>query len=309
MSENNDIQKVLVIGISSRALFELEHENRIFETEGLEAYARYQQEHEGMILQPGPAFPLVQSLVKLNDKIGDSLIEVIVISQNTPLNGMRIMHSSKFYNLQISRWAFSGGSPLAPILQAYEVDLYLSKSFANVQSALDTGIASAQLYDPPANFNPDSDELRIAFDGDAVLFSEEAEIIYKQKGLDAFIEHEKVFAEIPLPEGPFGRVLRTLSRINTLADKPVIRIAIITARGGPAHERVIHTLQQWCVKVDEAYFLNGLSKSSVLKAFNAHIFFDDQDCHVEPASEHVPAGRVPYYSSSPLSRPEKKEEK
>ncbi len=295
-----DLSETLVIGLSSRALFDLERENRIFEEEGLDAYARYQKENEARVLEPGTAFPLVEALLKLNDKLGEHIVEVVIMSQNNPQTGLRVMNSIDFYNLAITRAAFSGGEALGPFLEAYSVDLYLSKNPDDVQDAIDHGIASAQLYAPPEAFNPDADEIRIAFDGDAVLFSEDSEVIYKQQGLDAFLENEKVFAEVPLPEGPFGRVLRTLSKIKTLSDKPLVRIALVTARDRPAHERVILTLRSWGVTVDEAYFLGGLSKDKVLKAFNAHIFFDDQDKHAGPASEHVPSARVPYRKTSKL---------
>ncbi len=295
-----DLSETLVVGISSRALFNLERENAIFEKEGLEAYAAYQKENENRVLEPGTAFPLVESLLKLNEKLNEHIVEVVILSQNNPQTGLRIMNSIDFYNLPITRAAFSGGAPLSPFLSAYSVDLYLSKNPHEVQDAVDYGVAAAQLYEPPEGFNPDSGEIRIAFDGDAVLFSDESEVIYKQQGLDAFLENEKVFADIPLPEGPFGRVLKTLSRIKSLSKDPLVRIALITSRDSPAHERVILTLRQWGVMVDEAHFLGGIPKDEVLKAFNAHIFFDDQDVHAGPASEHVPSARVPYRSSSEL---------
>ncbi|MCG8452691.1 MAG: 5'-nucleotidase [Spirochaetales bacterium] len=295
-----NLENTLVIGISSRALFDLERENSIFENEGLNAYAQYQRENEKRVLEPGTAFPLVEALLKLNDKLGEHMVEVVIMSQNNPQTGLRVMNSIDFYNLAITRAAFSGGESLGPFLSAYSVDLYLSKNLEDVQDAIDHGIAAAQLYAPPGGFNPDADEIRIAFDGDAVLFSEDSEVIFKQQGLDAFLEHEKVFASLPLPEGPFGRVLKTLSRIKSLSDKPLVRIALVTARDRPAHERVILTLRSWGVEVDEAHFLGGLPKNEVLRAFNAHIFFDDQDKHAGPASEHVPSARVPYKTSSEL---------
>ncbi len=295
-----DLTDTLVIGMSSRALFDLEKENTIFEEKGLNAYTEFQQDNEKRVLEPGTAFPLAEALLKLNEKLGEHLVEVVIMSQNNPQTGLRVMNSIDFYNLAITRAAFSGGQPLGPFMEAYSVDLFLSKSSADVQDASDHGIAAAQLYAPPEAFNPDADEIRIAFDGDAVIFSEESEIIYKQQGLDAFLENEKVFAEVPLPEGPFGRVLKTLSRIKNLSEEELVRIALVTARDGPAHERVILTLRSWGVTVDEAYFLGGLKKDQVLKAFNAHIFFDDQDKHAGPASEHVPSARVPYKSSSKL---------
>jgi len=295
-----DIGDALVIAISSRALFELERENRIFEDEGLKVYADFQKNNESNILEPGPAFPLVEAFLKLNDRVGEHLVEVVIMSQNNPQTGVRVMNSIDYYKLGISRAAFSGGQPLGPFLTAYNVDLLLSKNPQDVQDAADHSIAAALLYPPPENFNPDSDEIRIAFDGDAVLFSDEAEIIYKQQGLDAFLEHETIFAKHPLPEGPFGRVLKTLSRIKDQTKGDVIRIALITARDRFTHERVILTLRSWGVTVDEAYFLGGLPKKEILKAFNAHIFFDDQDRHAGPASEIVPSARVPYRRDSKL---------
>ena len=304
-----DLSGTLVIGISSRALFDLEKENDIFEEEGLKAYADFQKDNEARVLEPGTAFPLIEAFLKLNEKLGEHLVEVVIMSQNNPQTALRVMNSIDFYNLNITRAAFSGGQPLGPYLEAYSVDLYLSKNLNDVQDAVDHGIASAQLYAPPSAFNPDADEIRIAFDGDAVLFSEDSEVIFKQQGLDAFLEHEKVFADIPLPEGPFGRVLKTLSRIKSLSgsEEQLLRIALVTARDGPAHERVILTLRSWGVTVDEAYFLGGLSKNQVLKAFNAHIFFDDQDKHAGPASEVVPSARVPYKTNSKLFEKENPE--
>ena len=296
-----DLSDTLVIAISSRALFDLERENEIFEKQGLDAYAKYQKENEARVLEPGNGFALIEAFLKLNEKLGEHLVEVVIMSQNNPQTGLRIMNSIDFYNLGITRAAFSGGEPLGPYLEAYSVDLYLSKNSEDVQDAVDHGIAAAQIYEPPEFFNPDTDEIRIAFDGDAVIFSEDSEVIFQQQGLDAFLEHEKVFASIPLPEGPFGRVLKTLSKIKKLSpDKPLIRIALVTARDRPAHERVILTLRSWGVEVDEAYFLGGLSKSKVLKAFNAHIFFDDQEKHTDGASEYVPSARVPHKTGSPL---------
>jgi len=306
-----DLSETLVIAVSSRALFDLEKENRIFEKEGLEAYTRYQKENEARLLEPGTSFPLIEAFLKLNEKLGEHLVEVVIMSQNNPQTGLRIMNSIDFYNLGITRAAFSGGEPIAPYLEAFSVDLYLSKNDDDVQEAVDHGIAAAQIYSLPEAFNPDTDEIRIAFDGDAVIFSEDSEVIFQQQGLDAFLEHEKVFASIPLPEGPFGKVLKTLSRIKKLSppEKPLIRIALVTARDRPAHERVILTLRSWGVDVDEAYFLGGLSKSHVLKAFNAHIFFDDQEKHTDGASEFVPSARVPHKTGSVLDNKEEKTDK
>lgn len=299
----------LIVGISSRSLFDLEMENKIFEEKGLAAYARHQIDNENRILEPGTAFSLVEALLRLNKKIGKDMVEVVIMSRNTPQTGLRIMNSVDFYNLRITRAAFLGGKPIAPILAAYGVNLYLSKNPSVVQDAADLGIATALLYKPPTAFNPDIDEIRIAFDGDAVIFSEDSELLFKEKGLEAFKETERKLAATPLPEGPFGRIFKILSHIKKLSpEHPLIRLALVTARDGPAHERVILTLRSWGVEVDEAYFLGGLPKDQIIKAFNAHIFFDDQDKYVGPASAHVPSGKVPYKSTSKLYESEKGED-
>ena len=304
-----DLKEKLVIGISSRALFDLEKENEIFESQGVEEYAKYQLEHENELLEKGTAYPLIEALLRLNQIFNDPIVEVIVMSRNTPETGLRIFNSINEYGLEIRRAAFTGGESIARYLQAFEVDLFLSKSEEDVQMAIDNGIAAAIIYNPPQDFDPKQDEIRIAFDADAVIFSEESERIYKEKGLEAFIENERANTNKPLPEGPFGKLLKTLSMIKEKEEKgsKYVKIAIVTARNSPAHKRVILTLREWGVKVDEAFFLGGVSKEKILKSFNAHIFFDDQEAHIEKSSMHIPSGRVPYKSDSPLTKREKEE--
>lgn len=286
----------LVIGISSRALFDLEYENQIFMEKGLEEYTRYEIEHENDILKPGTAFSLIQALLNLNTKFQKNIVEVIIISRNSPETGLRVFNSIDHLNLGIERAGFTGGEPIKKYLAAFHVDLFLSKNEQDVQDAIDAGFAAALIYNVPKDFTPDDQEIRIAFDGDAVIFSEESEEIYQRDGLEAFLEHEKANAEKALPDGPFAKLLRTLSTIKKEYPN-MLRIAIITARNNPAHKRVILTLRQWGVDIDEAFFLGGVEKKEILKAFNAHIFFDDQDAHLLPASSEIPSGRVPYKSS------------
>ncbi|MEM7773913.1 MAG: 5'-nucleotidase [Cyanobacteria bacterium P01_E01_bin.6] len=297
-----DLSRLLVIGISSRALFDLEKEAQIYEQHGLEAYIQYQLEHEDEILAPGTAFPLVNGLLALNAHNTDRLVEVIVMSRNSPDTGLRIFNSIKHYRLDITRAAFSGGEPLAPYLDAFEVDLFLSKSQSDVQSAIDVGVAAAFLYNPPETNPTDHDKVRIAFDADAVLFSEESETIYRTHGLEAFYEHERQKTDKLLPEGPFAKLLKTLSVMqNGLSpDDAPVRIAIVTARSSPGHERVIKTLRAWGVRVDATFFLGGVPKDKILKAFGAQIFFDDQEVHLGLASAVVPSGLVPYRTDSVL---------
>ncbi len=288
-----DLSNKLVVAISSRALFGLEKENVIFETEGLDAYATHQLKYEDETLEMGTAFPLVKALLSLNDKFEEPIVEVIVMSRNSPETGLRVFNSIDTHKLHIVRAAFTGGEDIARYLGAFDVDLFLSKNEEDVQNAINNGFAAALIYNVPEDYKPDETQIRIAFDADAVVFSDESEEIYQSHGLDAFLDHEKKNAKKDLPEGPFGKLLKTLSKIKE-KDQTLIKIAIVTARNSPAHKRVVYTLRNWGVKVDEAFFLGGVRKREVLKAFNAHIFFDDQDVHVKPASEVIPASRVPY---------------
>lgn len=301
-----DLSKYLVIGISSRALFDLEKENELFIREGLAAYSKYQVDNEDEVLGPGAAFPLVRALLNLNQLFGGKRkAEVIVMSRNSADTSLRIFNSIAHHRLDISRAALSSGAPLAPYLRAFDVDLFLSADETDVQAATDAGVAAGLIYCAPADLEVQIDQLRIAFDGDAVLFSEESERIYQIDGLEAFLAHEKENARKPLPEGPFAKLLKSLAFIQSEADpaQAPIRTALVTARNGPAHERVIRTLREWNVRIDEAFFLGGVPKAAVLQAFGAHIFFDDQHAHCDPASKVVPAARAMYPTRRP-STPE-----
>jgi len=299
-----DLSEVLVIGISSRALFDLEDANDLFEEEGLEAYRAHQLENEQKVLKKGTAFVLVEALLKLNKLSGKKLVEVIVMSRNSPDTGLRVFNSISEYGLEITRAAFSGGTSLSPYLNAFNVDLFLSKSDEDVQAAVDSGVAAASLYAPPQQESLETDKIRIAFDADAVIFSEESEHLFKTQGLEAFLEHEKTNANTPMKEGPFAKLLMTLSFLQKHFPKgeSPVRIAIVTARNSPAHERVVQTLRTWGVTVDEAFFLGGLSKDQILQAYQAHIFFDDQETHLKETSKLVPSGKVPYKTGSPLHK-------
>ena len=301
-----DLSEKLVVGVSSRALFNLETENEIFDKEGITAFRAYQLQNEDELLEPGTAFHLVQSLLQLNNQASQPVVEVVVMSRNSPETGVRVLNSIKNHHLEITRVAFSGGEPLAPYIDAFAVDLFLSKDDKDVQTVIDSNVcAAALIYAPPTSFNPNDNRVKIAFDADAVLFSDESEVRFKTEGMEAFHKHEGENENVPLNEGPFANLLKKLSKIRQfLPMKPELsplRIAIVTARNAPSHMRVIKTLRKWDVYVDEAYFMGGVSKDKVLKAFGAHIFFDDQDAHLESASKLVPSGKVPYKSGSALS--------
>lgn len=289
------LDDILVVGISSRALFDLEEENRIFEEQGLKAYSEYQKAHENDILRPGTAFPLVKALHNLNRK--ERLTEIIIMSKNSADTSMRIFNSIEHYGLDISRAALVGGAPIEPYLKPFRTDLFLSANEADVQEAINAGIAAARICTSEnlsINAGEEIDQIRIAFDGDAVLFSDEAERIYQRDGLDAFIEHERSNSRSPLKQGPFAKLLFTLSYLqnNFGDDKAPIKTALVTARSNQANARVIKTLEAWDIRIDEAFFLGGVEKSEVLDAFGAHIFFDDQDVHLERAASHVPSAKV-----------------
>lgn len=300
-----DLSEILVIGVSSRALFDLEGENALFDREGVEGFRRYQLAHEGDMLAPGTAFPLVQSLLQLNEHASKQIIEVVVMSRNSPETGVRVLRSIRHYGLPITRWAFSGGEDLAPFIDAYDVDLFLSRDERDVQWVIDhTSCAAAVIFDPPEGYLPEKNRVKFAFDADAVVFSESSEQIFKEKGIEAFHQHEETNEDVPLDDGPFADLIRKLSKIQEFLpmsiERSPLRIAIVTARNAPSHMRVIKTLRHWGVYVDEAYFMGGLSKDKVLKAFGAHIFFDDQESHLRESRKVVPSGRVLYKSNSPL---------
>lgn len=267
----------LVVGISSRALFDLEEENKIFEAEGLAAYSKYQLSHENDILKPGTAFPLIRALHKLNSE-GKYLTEIIIMSKNSADTSLRIFNSIKYYGLNISRAALVGGAPIAPYLNAFRTDLFLSANEEDVQEAINANVAAGIICshsELPIDPDKEIEQIRIAFDGDAVIFSDESEKIYQSEGLEAFAEHEQLNAQKPLPEGPFAKLLKTISIIQRGFKGEIvpIRTALVTARNAPAHERVIRTLRAWDIRIDEAFFLGGIEKSEVLKAFGANIFF------------------------------------
>jgi 5'-nucleotidase len=307
-----DFSKILVVGVSSRALFDLEEEEKIFREKNVRGFREYQLANEEKLLEKGTAFPLVEALLKLNRHVDKNtpIVEVVIMSKNSPETGVRILKAIEHYKLPISRLAFSAGEPLAPFINAFNVDLFLSKDKTDVQKIIDaSNCATALVYDPPKNFKPETDRVKFAFDADAVVFSEESEKIYKEKGMDAFHKHEKENEDVALNDGPFAELLRKLSYIQDFlpVEKELspLRIAIVTARNAPSHMRVIKTLRKWNVYVDEAYFMGGWPKAPVLEAIGTHIFFDDQESHLSDSKMKVPCGKVLYKTNSVLKNYEK----
>jgi len=285
----------LIVAISSRALFDLDESHAVFETQGLEAYAEYQISRENEILQPGEAFQLVRKLLALNSGVPRHHgVEVILVSRNSADSGLRIFNSIEHHGLDIQRAVFTNGASPFRYMKAIGTGLFLSGHAEDVRQALQAGFASAMIL-PGAKHRPDGEQLRIAFDGDAVLFSDEAEKVYQAEGLEAFSAQEKQRAETPLPEGPFKPLMVALQHIQSaypIEGNP-IRTALVTARSAPAHKRVILTLRKWGIRIDEALFLGGRPKGPFLEAFGADIFFDDQQVHCDSARQHVATAHVP----------------
>lgn len=286
----------LVIAISSRALFNLDASHEVYEKDGLEAYSRYQIEREEEPLERGEAFPMVQKLLRVNQLLGgEQRVEVILLSRNSADTGLRIFNSVQHYELQIQRAAFCGGESPYRYISAFGAHLFLSTEPEDVRNALDHGVAAANLVSRRGG-SSDSEQLRFAFDGDAVLFSDEAERVYKSEGLEAFQDSEQASAHQPLSGGPFKPFLAALQKLQREfpATESPIRTALVTARSAPAHERVIRTLRAWQIRIDESIFLGGLDKGEFLRAYQADVFFDDQEAHCEDASSHVATGHVPH---------------
>ena len=287
----------LVIAISSRALFDLEEENQIFEKDGLDAYYKYQLENEDKSLKKGTGYRLVENILKINSFFSsdERQVEVIILSKNNAATSLRITNAINDLKLDIIRSAWTSGTNISNYLKAFKVDLFLSADDNDVLNAIENGVAAAKILHSNENIhNISNEQVRIAFDGDAVLFSEESELVYKNHGLEAFIEHEKENRNNPLEMGPFAKLLLTIAKIQAKfpTDKSPIRTALVTARSAPTHERVIKTFNLWGVRVDEAFFLGGTDKYEILEAFGADIFFDDQDVHLNLSSNVVPSAKV-----------------
>ncbi len=312
-----DLSNTLVVGITTTALFDMSESDSAFQTKfksdrqtAIAEYRAYALAHEDEPLSDGTGMPLVRALLALNKykKEGEPpLVEVVVMSRNSPETGVRVFNNIRSRTLAVSRHAFTGGESVVPYLDAFDVDLFLTTNANDAQQVIDAGkCAAAVVKAPPSDLAtiPDG-QVRIAFDGDAVLFDDSSEIVYKAEGLAGFHKSEDAKQDTPMAEGPYAQFLLKLAKLQSRLPFSVefspVHLALVTARNAPAELRVIKTLRHWGVYVNEIFFLGGLEKAKVLKAFRAHIFFDDQDFHLEPAAKHIPAGRVPYRSSSPLN--------
>ncbi|TCN88825.1 5'-nucleotidase [Shewanella fodinae] len=311
-----DLSNTLVVGISATALFDLSEADGIFREKykndpdtAMAEYRSYMLNKENEPLGDGTGFHLVNALLKLNKFRAENdapIVEVVVISRNSPETGLRVLNEIRRRKLEITRSAFTAGESGTKYLNAFFVDLFLTTNEEDAQAVIDSGLcATAIVKAPPViDKSPDDNQVRFAFDGDAVLFDEASELVNKRDGLPAFFAAEDNDQDTPLSDGPHANLLRKLSKIQdrlpTRVEYSPIRIALMTARNSPAEMRVIKTLRHWGVYVDEAFFLGGLQKSRFLKAFKPHIFFDDQDSHLDPAASDVPCAKVLYPSNSPI---------
>jgi 5'-nucleotidase len=291
------VEGKLVVAISSRALFDFEEENRVFERDGEPAYIALQYARLDVPAREGVAFPLVKKLLAFNTPT-QSRVEVVILSKNDPVSGLRVFRSAARAGLSLERGVFTRGRSPYHYLEPLKANLFLSANESDVMGALEAKVPAARVYPESAQAaSRHADEVRIAFDGDAVLFSDEAERVYQRDGLDAFTRHETLHALQPLPPGPFKPLLEALHRLQAASgtDVPVqVRTALVTARSAPAHERAVRTLMEWNIAVDEAMFLGGLDKGAFLKSFAPDFYFDDQRGHVDSARLHVAAGHVPF---------------
>jgi len=290
----------LVVAISSRALFDFEEENQVFEAGDDRAYMQLQLQRLDRPARPGVAFSLVNKLLAFN-RGGAAQVEVVIVSRNDPVSGMRVFRSCQHYGLPVERGVFTRGTSPWRYLAPLAANLFLSANEADVRSALAAGVPAARVFPHSARASAaHPDEVRIAFDGDAVLFSDEAERVFQRDGLSAFQSHEQAHSGEPLAPGPFKPLLQALHRLQQAATGSMrVRTALVTARSAPAHERAIRTLMAWHIDVDEALFLGGLPKGEFLREFEPDFFFDDQTGHVEHAAGHVPAGHVASGVSNP----------
>lgn len=312
-----ELNDTLVIGVSATALFDLSEADKVFKEQyktdpdnAIDKYRTYMLEKEDEELADGTGMPLIRSLINLNSHQqeggGSPIVEVVVISRNSPETGFRVLKEIRRRNLPITRSAFTAGEKSSSYLEAFYVDLFLTTNEEDAQEVIDSGACAAALVKEPPKESQELDEsqVRFAFDADAVLFSEDSEIVNQTEGLEIFWTTEDEAQDIPLQEGPYANLLKKLSKVQERLPGRIeyspVKLAIMTARNSPAEMRVIKTLRAWNVYIDQAFFLGGLQKSRFLKAFKPHIFFDDQDSHLDPAAGDVPSAKVLYPSNSPL---------
>ena len=304
MGDTLDLERALVIGVASSALFDLAESDAVFREQGEERYRDYQREHLDDVLEPGVAFPFIRRLLALNDLSDrERLVEVVILSRNDPETGMRVMRSVASHGLDITRAIFMQGRAPYRFMKPLRMSLFLSANEADVREAISLGFAAGHVVGRAAVDDGDAD-LRIAFDFDGVLADDSAEQFYQKRSLEEYQENESALADVPLPKGPLAAFLEKINRIQRIEDakhdadpggyERRVRVAVVTARSAPAHERPINSIHQWGLRVNDAFFLGGIDKGPVLRVLQPHIFFDDQRRHVDTASRSTPSVHIPF---------------
>lgn len=305
-----DLERALVVGVASSALFDLEASDAVFRRDGEQKYREYQRDHLDDALGPGVAFPFIRRLLALNDLSGDErLVEVVVLSRNDPETGLRVMRSVERHGLDITRAIFMQGRSPYRFMEPLRMSLFLSANGADVREAIRMGFAAGRVVGRAADDRHAADDdggtdLRIAFDFDGVLADDSSEQFYQKRSLEEYQENESALADVPLPKGPLAAFLEKINHIQGIEDakhdadpggyKRRVRVAVVTARSAPAHERAINSIHQWGLRVNDAFFLGGIDKGPVLGVLQPHIFFDDQHRHVDTASRSTPSVHIPF---------------
>ena len=304
MGESLDLERALVVGVASSALFDLAESDAVFREQGEEKYREYQREHLDDVLEPGVAFPFIRRLLDLNDLSDrERLVEVVILSRNDPETGMRVMRSVQSHGLDITRAIFMQGRAPYRFMRPLRMSLFLSANEADVREAIDMGFAAGHVVGHAAEDDGGAD-LRIAFDFDGVLADDSAERVFQSEGLEEYQDSESALADVPLSRGPMADFLEKINRIQGIEDARCVsepqgyqrrvRVAVVTARSAPAHERAINSIREWGLRVNDAFFLGGLPKGPILEALQPHIFFDDQRRHVEGTSRSTPSVHIPF---------------
>lgn len=310
MPRKLDLERALVVGVASSALFDLEASDAVFRRDGEQKYREYQRDHLGDALGPGVAFPFIRRLLALNDLSGDErLVEVVVLSRNDPETGLRVMRSVERHGLDITRAIFMQGRSPYRFMEPLRMSLFLSANGADVREAIRMGFAAGRVVGRAADDGHAADDdggtdLRIAFDFDGVLADDSSERLYQEGTLEAYQANESALADVPLPKGPLAAFLEKINHIQRIEDakhdadpggyERRVRVAVVTARSAPAHERAINSIHQWGLRVNDAFFLGGIDKGPVLGVLQPHIFFDDQRRHVDTASRSTPSVHIPF---------------
>ncbi|MPS74849.1 MAG: 5'-nucleotidase [Chryseobacterium sp.] len=299
------IERKLVVGVSSNALFNLEVEDEIFSKEGIERYRKFQIENKNKPIEPGIAMPFIKRFLNINKVYTEETpVEVVLLSKNSPETGIRIFNAIKEHNLNISRAAFTSGNSPYKYIPAYNVSLFLSTNEIDVLNAINSNFGAGRILKTNIKDEDDDMELRVAFDFDGVIADDQAEKVFKETGmLDLFHEHEQEHIEETHNPGPLADFFRKLSFFQQLETKKeiedpdykkIVKTAIVTARNAPSHERAIKTLQDWGVTVDEMFLLGGIEKARILDIIKPHLFFDDQISHLDPKLENIPLVHIPF---------------